>query len=119
MLNPKQYVHAVVFDAPIVPSEQYIKSLPFPVKKVYHGSTSYMRMQSDPYTDAKALGLFEQIPSHNFQNVDAAQIVSRILSSKAEFEERQRKKGAKAVNEAAAEALERQQQQQQQSNGQA
>ena len=59
-----------------------------------------MPLEQDPYTDAKQLGIFEEVPSHAFQNVNAGEIVGRITRSRALFEERQHKKGLKAEAEA-------------------
>lgn len=69
---------------------------------LYHGPTSFMELGYDPYEEAKKLGIFEEIPRHEFQEVDAGHIVDRITRSRARFEERQRAKGVKAVGEEAA-----------------
>ncbi|KAK5697322.1 choline phosphate cytidylyltransferase [Elasticomyces elasticus] len=111
-----RYVHQVVFGAPYAPAKAYLESLqavkdsastrshdsPLP-DAVYHGPTSYMPSTSseDPYTDAKASGIFVETPEHEFQDVNAAQIVQRILDRRGEYEERQRKKGVKGVGEGA------------------
>ena len=58
-----------------------------------------MPMTYDPYADAKALGIYKEIGSHDFQNVNAGEIVQRILRSREIYEERQRKKGEKASTE--------------------
>jgi len=55
---------------------------------------------SDPYADAKAMGIFKQIPKHDFQDVDASTIVARIMDRKDMFVERQRRKEGKATVEA-------------------
>ncbi|KAK5114965.1 hypothetical protein LTR85_010003 [Meristemomyces frigidus] len=105
-----RYIHAVVFSAPYTPSKTFLYSLPTTTgdeaqaqapDAVYHGPTSFMPStgDSDPYADARALGIFQQTPSHDFQDVNAAQIVQRILDRRVEYEERQRKKGAKGVGE--------------------
>ena len=69
---------------------------------VYHGPTSFVPLDYDPYSDARRLGIFKEVPRHDFQDVNAAQIVDRITRSRARFEERQRKKGVKSVAEEAA-----------------
>jgi ethanolamine-phosphate cytidylyltransferase len=56
---------------------------------------------ADPYKDAKALDLFQQTPEHRFQDVNADQIVRRIMDSRQQYEDRQRKKGEKGVGEEA------------------
>ncbi|SMQ55652.1 unnamed protein product [Zymoseptoria tritici ST99CH_1A5] len=104
------YIHAVVFNAPSVPSTSYLSLLPFgqgspTPDAVYHGPTAFMppsAKEGDPYADAKALGIFQETPEHDFQGVNSEQIVGRILGKRAEYEERQRKKGAKVVGEEAA-----------------
>lgn len=98
-----QYVHAVVFSAPYTPSKEYLASLPAGLPDVvYHGPTAFMPSDLDPYADSKALGIFQQVGEHRFQDVNSEQIVKRILDKREEYEERQRKKGVKAVGEDAA-----------------
>ena len=60
-----------------------------------------MPTKDDPYGDAKAMGIFKETGKHLFQDVNAAQIVERIMDRREEYEERQRKKGIKAVGEEA------------------
>ncbi|EMC97225.1 hypothetical protein BAUCODRAFT_68571 [Baudoinia panamericana UAMH 10762] len=94
-----QYVHAVVFGAPYVPSEAYLSALPTGLPDVvYHGPTAFMPSpaEPDPYVDAKQMGIFCETTKHAFQDVNSAQIVQRILDRRAEYEERQRKKGFKS-----------------------
>lgn len=67
------------------------------------------------------MGIFRQIESHPFQNVNAGEIVQRILKSRDAYEERQRAKLRKAIVEEAAkqkEALEAQSKIDGNSNGQ-
>jgi ethanolamine-phosphate cytidylyltransferase len=99
-LPRRQYIHAVVFSAPFVPTAAYLRALPHGLPAaVYHGPTSFMPLAQDPYEPAKALGIFHQIPQHAFAHVNAGEIVQRILSSRALYEERQRVKGVKGVGE--------------------
>jgi ethanolamine-phosphate cytidylyltransferase len=58
-----------------------------------------MPHQYDPYEAAKSLGVFQEIPSHDFAHVNAGDIVERILNSRAMYEERQRVKGVKGLGE--------------------
>ena len=58
-----------------------------------------MPLKFDPYTDARALGLFQQVGEHEFQNINAAEIVQRILKSRSVYEARQVAKGEKAFLE--------------------
>lgn len=46
------------------------------------------------------MGVFEQVPKHDFQDVDASTIVARIMDRKDMFVERQRRKEGKATVEA-------------------
>ncbi|KAH9906656.1 ethanolamine-phosphate cytidylyltransferase [Xylariomycetidae sp. FL2044] len=97
-----RYVGAVVFGAPFTPTKSYITTLPWGTPDaVYHGPTAFMPLSYDPYTAPKAMGIFQEISRHDFQDVNAENIVQRILNSRLLYEERQRKKGVKAVGEAA------------------
>jgi ethanolamine-phosphate cytidylyltransferase len=69
---------------------------------VYHGPTAFMPLSYDPYEAPKEMGIFQEIPSHSFEEVNAGTIVQRIMKSRDLYEERQRKKGVKASIEAAA-----------------
>lgn len=61
-----------------------------------------MPLTYDPYTAPKAMGIYHQMGEHAFSDVNAGQIVQRIMRSRDLYEERQRKKGVKAGIEAAA-----------------
>ncbi|KAL8941065.1 MAG: hypothetical protein Q9216_002473, partial [Gyalolechia sp. 2 TL-2023] len=95
-----RYIHAVIFSAPFTPSKKYLIEFPFGTPHaVYHGPTAFMPLTYDPYVGAKELGIYQQIGSHDFQSVNAGEIVQRILRSRQMFEERQRKKGEKTAAE--------------------
>ncbi|KAL9030907.1 MAG: hypothetical protein Q9196_001015 [Gyalolechia fulgens] len=95
-----RYIHAVIFSAPFTPSKEYLTDFPFGTPHaVYHGPTAFMPLTYDPYVGAKDLGIYRQIGGHDFQNVNAGEIVQRILRSRQMFEERQRRKGEKAAGE--------------------
>ncbi|KAI1500765.1 ethanolamine-phosphate cytidylyltransferase [Biscogniauxia marginata] len=97
-----RYVNAVIFGAPFSPSKSYLTALPWGTPDaVYHGPTSFMPLSYDPYAAPKEMGIFQQISSHAFSDVNAGTIVQRIMKSRDLYEERQRKKGMKAVGEAA------------------
>ncbi|EKG21485.1 Cytidylyltransferase [Macrophomina phaseolina MS6] len=97
-----KYIHAVVFSAPFTPTAAFLNSLPYGTPHaVYHGPTSFMPSVEDPYVDAKKLGIYHEVPAHNFQHVNAGEIVQRIMASRALYEERQRKKGIKGAGEEA------------------
>ena len=98
-----RFVHAVIFGAPFAPVQAYIESVPTGrVDAVYHGPTSFMPLTYDPYSDAKALGLYREAENHDFAHVNAGEIVLRIMKGREAFEERQKRKGEKAVVEDAA-----------------
>ncbi|KAI1332749.1 phosphoethanolamine cytidylyltransferase-like protein [Xylariaceae sp. FL0255] len=97
-----RYINAVIFGAPFTPTKSYLTSLPRGLPDaIYHGPTTFMPLSYDPYTAPKEMGIFKQLPKHKFQDVNAETIVGRILKNQKLYEERQRKKGIKAVGEAA------------------
>lgn len=99
--HPNQHVNAVVFGAPFAPTKPYLSSMPWGTPDaVYHGPTAFMPLSYDPYSAPKEMGLFQQVGKHSFQDVNAGNIVERIMRSRALYEERQRKKGVKAEVEA-------------------
>ncbi len=69
------------------------------ISAVYHGPTTFMPSTFDPYADAKQMGILRQIENHPYSHVNAAEIVGRIMKGRQAFEERQRRKGEKAVGE--------------------
>lgn len=96
-------MNAVIFSAPFSPSKVYLHKIPFGAPAaVYHGPTSFLPLTYDPYEAPRELGIFETIESHAYDYVNAGEIVRRIVKSREAFEERQRKKGEKAVGEEAA-----------------
>ena len=60
-----------------------------------------MPLTYDPYIAAKKLSIYKEIGNHEFQNVNAGDIVQRILKSREMYEARQRAKGEKAAAEEA------------------
>ncbi|CAD6582338.1 MAG: hypothetical protein ASARMPREDX12_000911 [Alectoria sarmentosa] len=101
-VSSEKYVDSVIFSAPFTPSKAYLMNIPYGIPDaVYHGPTSFMPLTYDPYTAAKALGVYHEIGNHDFQNVNAGEIVQRILKSREIYEERQRAKGEKAATEEA------------------
>lgn len=100
--SPIQYIHSLIFSAPFTPTSAYLSSLPYGTPHaVYHGPTAFMPLTSDPYTAPRAMGIFQEVARHDFQDVNAGEIVQRIMRSRALYEERQRVKGEKAVGEEA------------------
>ena len=59
-----------------------------------------MPLKHDPYAAAKSFGIYVEVGEHDFQHVNAEDIVQRIVSRREMYEERQRAKAAKAVGEA-------------------
>lgn len=79
-----------------------------------------MPLTYDPYEAPKEMGIFQEVGDHNFSNVNAGQIVERILKSRTMYEERQRVKGVKGIGEEATrrrEQLEAEQRQKEMENG--
>lgn len=99
-----QYISTLLFGAPFEPTSAFLNSLPMSQGQVpdvvYHGRTNFVPLHNDPYADARALGIFVEVPLHAFQDVNAADIVGRILNNRERFEERQRAKGIKGIGEA-------------------
>ena len=96
----EQYINSVIFSAPFTPSKDYLKNLPYGIPAaVYHGPTSFIPLTYDPYIAAKELSIYQEIGNHDFQNVNAGEIVQRILKSRETYEARQRAKGEKAATE--------------------
>ena len=58
-----------------------------------------MPLTYDPYTAAKELEIYAEVGKHEFQHVNAGEIVQRIMKSREMYEARQRAKAAKAVGE--------------------
>ncbi|KAL9604084.1 MAG: hypothetical protein Q9179_001973 [Wetmoreana sp. 5 TL-2023] len=97
-----RYINAVIFSAPFVPTKEYLTNIPFGTPHaVYHGPTTFMPLTYDPYVAARDLGIYQEIGNHDFQHVNAGEIVQRILRSRQMYEERQKKKGEKAAGEEA------------------
>ncbi|THX49152.1 ethanolamine-phosphate cytidylyltransferase, partial [Aureobasidium pullulans] len=105
-----KYISSLIFMAPTVPSKAFLESLPYSVQAVYHGPTVSAPPGEDFYTDAKEMGIFSEISSHPYSQVNSDSIVNRILKSRELYEERQRVKGVKGIGEEAVrrrEAMER------------
>lgn len=66
---------------------------------VYHGPTTFIPLTYDPYTAPRQMGIFKETGTHLFQNVNAGEIVERILKSREAYEARQRAKLQKGTVE--------------------
>ncbi len=69
-----------------------------------------MPLTYDPYTAPKDMGIYQEIGKHDFHDVNAGEIVQRIMRSREMYEERQRVKGEKGVGEEAARRREKMEQ---------
>ncbi|KAL2845358.1 hypothetical protein BJX68DRAFT_242199 [Aspergillus pseudodeflectus] len=95
-----RYIHAVVFSAPFSPSQKYLQAMPLgQPDAVYHGPTTFIPLTYDPYTAPKQMGIFRETTEHDFQHVNAGEIVDRILKSREAYEARQRAKLQKGALE--------------------
>jgi ethanolamine-phosphate cytidylyltransferase len=66
-----------------------------------------MPLTYDPYTAAKSLSIYRELPPHKFQDVNAETIVQRIMKGRARYEERQRRKDGKGAREGELERAEK------------
>lgn len=89
------YIDAVVLGVPFIPTRDTLAKFPGKVTAVFHGPT---HIDDSTYDEVKRKGLFRTIPDHPYKDMDTASIVNRVLENKALFEERQRKKGWKAIH---------------------
>ncbi|KAK4224436.1 hypothetical protein QBC38DRAFT_485561 [Podospora fimiseda] len=97
-----RYINAVIFGAPFTPTKNYLTTLPWGTPDaVYHGPTSFMPLTDDVYTAPKEMGIYREIGHHEFEGVNAGEIVQRIMRSRDLYEARQKAKGMKAEIEAA------------------
>lgn len=59
-----------------------------------------MPFTEDVYVAPKEMGIYREIGHHDFEDVNAASIVQRIMKSRDQYEARQKAKGMKAEIEA-------------------
>lgn len=89
-----------MLSAPFTPSQSYLENIPWGTPNVvYHGPTTFIPLTYDPYTAPKKMGIFREVDQHDFQHVNAGEIVGRILKSREAYEARQRAKLDKGVAE--------------------
>lgn len=86
-----RHVDAVVIGAPYVPTPELLAKFPGKVSAVFHGPTA---VDEGVYDSVKLL--FREIGPHKFDDMNTEFIVNRVLSNKAAYEERQKRKGWKA-----------------------
>lgn len=104
------HISSVIFDAPFTPSKQFLDSLPFGrPHTVYHGATTFMPSEQDPYVHVKEMGIYQQTEAHGLENLNAELIMSRISNQRELFVARQEEKARKGE----VEQLERERQTQQ------
>ncbi|PWW78659.1 Nucleotidylyl transferase [Tuber magnatum] len=95
-----RYINSVILTAPFSPTKGFLETLPTGVPSVvYHGPTTFMSGDEDPYEEAKEMGIFQEIGNHEFAGVNAGEIMGRILKQRELYEERQRRKGFRAEGE--------------------
>lgn len=108
-----KYVDSVVLSAPWSPTESYINALDptIRVSKILHGPTQIETLGKvelqNPYSDAKRIGLYEEVGAHPYDHIQSVALVHRVLNHREAYEERQRKKGWKSENEKKLEASEK------------
>lgn len=86
-----RHVDAVVIGAPYIPTGELLAKFPGPVSVVFHGPTS---IDEGVYEEVKLK--FKEIGPHKYDDMNTEFIVNRVLSNKAAYEERQKRKGWKA-----------------------
>ncbi|PAA62558.1 hypothetical protein BOX15_Mlig001077g2 [Macrostomum lignano] len=92
-----RYVSNVVIDAPFKISEQLMKHLK--VDYVIHGVRTPVKPcpdGSDPYSEAKRLGLYREVDSGN--DMTAYSVIERIIKNRVKFEERNKSKEQKELD---------------------
>ncbi|KAI5808954.1 hypothetical protein DFH27DRAFT_246400 [Peziza echinospora] len=102
-----RYISSLILSSPFVPSLSFLSTLPSGgvPHSVYHGPTTFMPSEADPYAELKNLknafgeSVFREIPEHEWSGVNAQEIVGRIVRQRSLYEERQRRKEAKAEKE--------------------
>ncbi|KAK9470605.1 uncharacterized protein V1510DRAFT_422527 [Dipodascopsis tothii] len=99
-----KYVAHVVLQAPYEPSTAFLAALPWDVIAVMHGPTALDSPAA--YSDARAAGLYREIPGHAYSAISTETIVERVTRNRGVYEERQRRKGWKAEHEAGLAAAE-------------
>jgi ethanolamine-phosphate cytidylyltransferase len=98
-----RYISSLVLCAPFIPDAGFLDTLETTygakVSAVFHGPTAFMPGEEDTYAAAKKRGVFREVPTHRWENINASEIVARILRERERYEERQRKKGVKMEKE--------------------
>jgi len=100
-----RYIDSLVLEAPFIPDGEFLDSIGetfgSKIEAVYHGPTAFVEGEEDTYQEAKERGIYREVGSHRWADVNAGVIVRRILSERDRYEERQRRKGVKAEKEVA------------------
>lgn len=98
-----RFIDALVLEAPFIPDAEFLDAIGETfggeLEAVYHGPTAFMEGEEDTYQEAKERGIYREVGSHRWADVNAGVIVRRILNERERYEERQRKKGFKAEME--------------------
>ncbi|KHJ31632.1 putative ethanolamine-phosphate cytidylyltransferase [Erysiphe necator] len=95
-----KYINSAIFGAPIMLSHSFLSSIPFGTPcAVYHGPTNSNPPKVDPYLIPKEMGIYHEIKHHAYSAINASNICQRILRSRDLYEERQKLKALKSINE--------------------
>lgn len=99
-----RYIDGVVLYAPFFITAGYLEELreeaSVNVTKILKGPTAVLsekgahQDESDPYSEVKEMGIFEQVTHGEYSTMRTESIVKRVLSHRKQFEERQKRKGA-------------------------
>ncbi|KAK9452908.1 hypothetical protein V1511DRAFT_121799 [Dipodascopsis uninucleata] len=92
-----KYVSHVILQAPYSPTRRFLEKLPWEIVAVMHGPTAFSnKVESDPYSEVKKIGLYGSIPDHQYKDISTETIVERVTRNRGVYEERQKRKGWKA-----------------------
>ncbi|KAK6197106.1 putative phosphorylethanolamine transferase [Scheffersomyces amazonensis] len=88
-----RYVDSTVLGVPYEPTTEFLNKLPGKVTRVYHGPTQTEGQNQYKYVPKE---LYHKVKGHKYDFMNTEFIVNRVLSNKAAYEERQKRKGWKA-----------------------
>lgn len=96
-----KYVDSIILGVPPIVDENFIKTFEnftgHHIKKVIHGITPITNLSHYEYP--KSIGIFEEVKTGCYEDMNVEKIVARIVANRAAFEERQRRKGWKSEQE--------------------
>ncbi|VEU20389.1 DEKNAAC101268 [Brettanomyces naardenensis] len=91
-----KYIDGIVIGAPYKPTVHFLRLFPMEVTKAFHGPT---RELDDPYSEARELGIYQQLGEHAYDSMTTEDIVERVLENRKAYEQRQKRKGWKSERE--------------------